>query len=387
MSRSTSGARASPRCASTTAPCCWPCSRQGQLNVDDGAGSKAGQRQVGLYYLPTQHDSTAPGCLCEGWGAADATTGVTGYANQSTDNGANHMTVESFTFTDSTAVSVVNIENTLRVTQNYHPSPKTPNLYEDTVTIENISGGPLDDIRYRRVMDWDIEPTAFSEYVTIEPGNASELLYDDDNGFQSANPLKEHMPFCCTGRFTDQGPADHGALFDFGFGALDTAKSKTFNIFYGAAGNEEDAKAAVNAVGAEVFSFGQPSTEDGPTLGTPNTFIFAFGNVGGTAIFTPDAVDDSLSTNAATPGTVNVLANDTDPNGDTLTVSAFTQGAHGTVSCLPTGLCTYTPNLGYVGPRLVHLHGRRRQRWPRTRPRSRSPSCSRTAHRRVSRRR
>ena len=126
-------------------------------------------------------------------------------------------------------------------------------------------------------------------------------------------------------------------------------KSKTFNIFYGAAGNEEDAKQAVNAVGAEVYSFGQPSTEDGPTLGTPNTFIFAFGNVGGTAIFTPNAVDDSLSTNVATPGTVNVLANDTDPNGDTLTVSAFTQGAHGTVSCLPSGLCTYTPNLGYAG--------------------------------------
>ena len=46
---------------------------------------------------------------------------------------------------------------------------------------------------------------------------------------------------------------------------------------------------------------------------------------------------------------MDVLANDTDPNGDTLTVTSFTQAAHGTVSCLPSGLCTYTPT-GLLGP-------------------------------------
>ena len=127
------------------------------------------------------------------------------------------MTLESFTHTASTAVSVVNIQNTFRVTQNYHPSAQTPNLYEATVTIENISGHALADVRYRRVMDWDIEPTAFNEFVTINGGNASELLFDSNNGFADREPARAaHATAGTPGNFTDVGPADHGALFDFG---------------------------------------------------------------------------------------------------------------------------------------------------------------------------
>ena len=45
-----------------------------------------------------------------------------------------------------------------------------------------------------------------------------------------------------------------------------------------------------------------------------------------------------------------MLANDTDPNGDTLTVTGKTNGAHGTVSCTTAGVCTYTPAADYHGP-------------------------------------
>ena len=86
------------------------------------------------------------------------------------------MTVESFTLHGRHRRLGREHPEHFRVTQNYHPSTKTPNLYEATVTIENIRGHALNDIRYRRVMDWDIEPTAFSEFVTIQGGNASELL-------------------------------------------------------------------------------------------------------------------------------------------------------------------------------------------------------------------
>jgi glucose/arabinose dehydrogenase len=65
----------------------------------------------------------------------------------------------------------------------------------------------------------------------------------------------------------------------------------------------------------------------------------------------PDAVDDALTTPENTPGTVNVLANDTDPNSDPLTVMTLTPtAAHGTVSCTAAGLCTYTPNTDFFGP-------------------------------------
>jgi hypothetical protein len=322
---------------------------EGDLNSFDGTGSPAGPGDVGLEFVPTGNDATSPGCLCEGWGVADAGSAVTGYANVAVD-GVQGMTLETFTHTSSTAVSVVNIQNTFRVTQNYHPAAQTPNLYDATVTIANISGHALSDVRYRRVMDWDIEPTAFHEFVTIDGGNASELLFDSDNGFETANPLGARSDSGHTGNFADAGPADHGALFDFGLGSLAAGASTTFHVFYGAAATEAAALTAVNAVGAEVFSLGQPDTPDGPTVGTPNTFVFAFAGVGGAAIFSPDAADDTLGTATNAAGSVNVLANDTDPNGDTLTVTTpAPAAAHGTVACAANGLCTYTPAGGYVG--------------------------------------
>ena len=193
---------------------------EGELNAPDGSGSAAGQGDVGLDFMPTNNDATSPGCLCEGWGVADAASGITGYANISSDGGAVNLDLQSFNATASTAISVVTIDGAMRVTHDYHPSPKTPNLYEVTVTIENISGHALGDIRYRRVMDWDIEPTAFSEFVTIQGGNAANLLFDSDEGFGTANPLGGPVDLGHTGDFVDAGPADHGALFDFGFGSL-----------------------------------------------------------------------------------------------------------------------------------------------------------------------
>jgi hypothetical protein len=70
-------------------------------------------------------------------------------------------------------------------------------------------------------------------------------------------------------------------LFDFGFPTLAAGQTFSFKTFYGGAATETAAENAIGAVGAEVYSFGQPSTPDGPTLGTPNTFIFAFAGVGG----------------------------------------------------------------------------------------------------------
>ena len=62
----------------------------------------------------------------------------------------------------------------------------------------------------------------------------------------------------------------------------------------------------------------------------------------------PVAVDDSASTGAGVPVAVSVLANDTDVDGDTLSVTGKTTPAHGTVTCTAT-TCTYTPAAGYTG--------------------------------------
>ncbi len=64
----------------------------------------------------------------------------------------------------------------------------------------------------------------------------------------------------------------------------------------------------------------------------------------------PDAVDDNASV-AEDSGAniVNVLTNDSDANGDPLTITAVTQGAHGSVTFGPTSV-SYTPNANYFGP-------------------------------------
>ena len=63
----------------------------------------------------------------------------------------------------------------------------------------------------------------------------------------------------------------------------------------------------------------------------------------------PTAVADSGVTNINTPITLNILANDTDPNGDPLTVVSSTQPPNGTVVINPDGTATYTPDPGFSG--------------------------------------
>lgn len=66
----------------------------------------------------------------------------------------------------------------------------------------------------------------------------------------------------------------------------------------------------------------------------------------------PVAVDDSYSTTEDTPLTINapgVLGNDTDADGDTLTVTIVDNPANGTVTLNENGSFVYTPNTGFTG--------------------------------------
>ncbi len=63
----------------------------------------------------------------------------------------------------------------------------------------------------------------------------------------------------------------------------------------------------------------------------------------------PDAVSDSGSTNEDAAVTVSVLANDSDPENNSLAITAVTQGANGAVSNNGNGTVTYTPGLNFNG--------------------------------------
>lgn len=146
---------------------------EGQLNVPGGTPSfQSGTTIVGLRYIPTNGEATAPGCLCEGWGVAnaDVTTGIfSAYADQ--DQGVFNLTVQPGTGVTNPTGNILpesvgsafksivrDNANRVEVTHDFNPSNKTLNLYEVTVTIKNIDTQSIGDLRYRRLMDWDIPP-------------------------------------------------------------------------------------------------------------------------------------------------------------------------------------------------------------------------------------
>jgi type IV pilus assembly protein PilY1 len=267
----------------------------GSLNTTVGSVSVNGGGHTGIAYkFPTGafEDATAPGCWCEGWGVSTSTTGgptTSGYANVSTDGGPHNLTLGSFTSSTTSISSAVSLTSLpgLKVTQVYQTSTNAPGaLFRVAVTITNDTAGTLDNVRYVRVMDWDVPPTEFSEFVTIK-GTATTTLLErsHDNGFNTANPLGGDAalnPATVGVDFTDVGPADHGAYFRFNFGSLAAGASYSFDIFYGAAGTEAGALAAITAEGLELYSLGQ--SRGGEVTGAPATFIFGFRGVGGVPI-------------------------------------------------------------------------------------------------------
>jgi len=63
----------------------------------------------------------------------------------------------------------------------------------------------------------------------------------------------------------------------------------------------------------------------------------------------PQAIADVTSTPSETPVILTLIGNDSDPNGDVLTIASVTQPANGTAVLNPDGTVTYTPNDDFVG--------------------------------------
>lgn len=277
---------------------------EGHLNATPNVTTNADLTGVAARFPDgSLRDATSPGCFCEGWGASG--NGVVGRASVS-NGGVSNLTVGSFVTTPTTAVSTVFLTTLpgLSITHSYAPSAGAPSaLFAATVTLANTSGVTITDVRYRRVMDWDVPPTEFNELVTHggvaaalgtpSTGNP-KLIGSHDDGFEDPDPLvpgDEILAGTTNVDFTDSGPEDHGSSFTFGFGDLlgvddlatpfDDTKA-TFTIFYGAAGSESAALAALAAVGAEVFSLGQcdPSSRACGDI----TYIFGFKGVGGEVV-------------------------------------------------------------------------------------------------------
>ena len=99
---------------------------------------------------------------------------------------------------------------------------------------------------------------------------------------------------------------------------------------------------AANYSGPATFTYTITDDLGATSTGTVNVTVNAVNDP-------PVANADAITTSEDTPGSVNVLTNDTDVDGPTLSVSGSTNGANGSVSCTPLGVCTYTPNANFSG--------------------------------------
>lgn len=83
----------------------------------------------------------------------------------------------------------------------------------------------------------------------------------------------------------------------------------------------------------------------------PNNYVLMSAGAAtpGTPNRVPIAVNDSVVTTTNQAVTIDVLQNDSDPDGNPLSISAVSNPAHGAVVRNQNGTLTYTPATGYVG--------------------------------------
>jgi hypothetical protein len=101
-----------------------------------------------------------------------------------------------------------------------------------------------------------------------------------------------------------------------------------------------------NYVGSDSFKYTITDSNGNTSTATVNVTVTGQCQSGNTA---PDAVDDAKTTAMNTAVSVDVTGNDTDPEGDNLTVTSFTQGSNGMVTQAANGDLIYTPNNGFSG--------------------------------------
>ena len=106
-----------------------------------------------------------------------------------------------------------------------------------------------------------------------------------------------------------------------------------------------DSGATGNGNGTVNFTVA-PNTTGAARVGT---LTVAGRNVTITQDAAPTANNDTATTDEDTPVNVNVLANDTEPDGDTLNVISVTQGTNGAVNINPDKTVRYSPNLNFFG--------------------------------------
>ncbi len=176
----------------------------------------------------------------------------------------------------------------------------------------------------------------FTEIETlILPPNTGPTANDDSDTTDEDTPITVDL----TANDTDPDgdtltminatvPADQGTLIDNGDGTVIYIPAEHFN-------------------GEATISYEISDGNGGTDTGTHTVYVTPVNDA-------PVANDDLDSTEFETPVTIDVLFNDTDPDGDLLEILGTPTSADGTVVVNPDGTITFTPNDGFEGSAFIN---------------------------------
>lgn len=277
---------------------------QGSLNLDETCPefptvlSESGTGTTGLRYVDgdgNEFDATSAGRADESWGIGyELADGTRESAWANAESGDSGLSEETLTVTPgcldddtvpcSDALATAKAGSCVKVSHFYKPSQNTDaSAFEVEVNIVNECDQDIVALWYERGMDWDIDPTPFTERVSLVPGNAEDLECLNMNGMCSGNPFADCAGDCAPGSSIVNDMGDLGATFRFKFVSvsedepLEMLASKTITSYYGATSTLSEANAAMQELEVEAYSYGQPGN---PALDM--TFFFGFSGITGT---------------------------------------------------------------------------------------------------------
>jgi len=134
-----------------------------------------------------------------------------------------------------------------------------------------------------------------------------------------------------------------GSDLTWSAGSLLPGQTKTVDVTVSLTPASDGAVPLLSAVSATGVDLATGVTKNGSAPALTVTAVAAGENA------TPDADPDTLTVAEDGSGTVSVLLNDTDADGDALSVGTLSDPPHGTVT-ESGGVVTYTPDADYAGP-------------------------------------
>ncbi len=242
-------------------------------------------------------------------------------------------------FGDTLAVTALNTSGTAGTVTAWDPDGSF--TYDPDGQFEYLPAGnsTTDSFTYTLSDDYGVTDTA-TVTITINGVNDAPTDISLDNSSVAEN---QHYG-TAVGDFSTTDP-DAGDTFTY---SLVSGDGDDGNAWFMIVGSQLQAAAVFDYETRNSYSIRVRTTDSG-ALYYEEAFIITVTDVYDPPVNNPPvAVDDSDTTPEDTPVTIDVLNNDSDSDGDMLTVDSVTQGTNGSVTNNGSDV-TYTPNSSFTG--------------------------------------